>query len=63
MSDPLRPPNKPAPRRAEPLQPDNPGRGDAAEKPPAPATGLGDESLDRAMEQEKTALDNVRSTG
>ena len=58
MTDPLRPKDKPAPRRAEPIQPDAPSRGTAAEteheSPPRK------ESLERALEQEKAALDNVR---
>lgn len=59
MTDPLRPKDKPAPRRAEAIQPDKPGQGDDASRPSRPS-GPGDDSLDRALEQEKTALDNVR---
>ncbi len=58
MTDPLRPKDEPAPRRADPLQPDLPGRGTSTE-PPAGSTSE-KESLERAMEQERTALDNVR---
>ena len=58
MTDPLRPKDEPAPRRAEPTQPDAPTRGTSAEadKDSTPRK----ESLDRALEQERTALDNVR---
>lgn len=67
MSDPLRPPGR-TPRRAEPVQPDRPGRGsdrlDADEDPSSGRTGQstrsGQADLDRSIEQEKTALDNVR---
>lgn len=58
MNDPLRPRNKPQPRRAEPLQPDEPGRGqDAPDDPQAKGS---QESLERAKEQARNALDNVR---
>jgi hypothetical protein len=59
MSDPQR--HKDAhPRRAEPLQPDNPARGHEAE--PAKDTGraASNDDAKRAREQEDTALDNVR---
>ena len=67
MSDPLRPPGK-TPRRAEPLQPDRPGRGadrlngdeDASSGRASAPTRSGEESTQRSIEQEKTALDNVR---
>ena len=58
MTDPLRLKDKPAPRRAEPIQPDAPNRGTAAEtKRESPPRK---ESFERALEQEKAALDNVR---
>ena len=67
MSDPLRPPGQ-TPRRAEPVQPDRPGRGtgrlDKDEDPTSGRTSKPTRSakadLDRSIEQEKTALDNVR---
>lgn len=62
MNDPLRPKDKPAPRRAEPLQPDAPTRGTAAEPERDPGSPSRKESLDRALEQERTALHNVRDT-
>lgn len=67
MTDPLRPPGT-TPRRAEPLQPDRPGRGSGRlgrdEDPtsgrvsPPPASGKDD--LHQRIEQSETALDNVR---
>jgi hypothetical protein len=67
MSDPQRPPGK-TPRRAEPLQPDRPGRGtdrlnsheDASSGRQAASTESGKESTERLIEQENTAVDNVR---
>jgi hypothetical protein len=67
MSDPLRPPGK-TPRRAEPLQPDRPGRGsdrldrdeDASSGRASAPTRPADKSTDQLVEQENTALDNVR---
>lgn len=67
MSDPLRPPGQ-TPHRAEPVQPDRPGRGtDRLDNDEDPASGRasaptrsGKPDLDRAIEQENTALDNVR---
>ena len=67
MTDPLRPPGK-TPRRAEPVQPDRPGRGtdrldgdeDATSGRDSAPTRSSKESLDRQIEQENTALDNVR---
>jgi hypothetical protein len=67
MSDPQRPPGK-TPRRAEPLQPDRPGRGtdrlngdeDATSGRASAPTRSGKESTERLIEQENTALDNVR---
>ena len=50
----------PVPPRAEPLQPDRPGRGTDRDDP---ATGAGQASADEAKrlaEQEKTAVENVR---
>lgn len=67
MTDPLRPPGK-TPRRAEPVQPDRPGRGtdrlDADEdassgRASAPAR-TDKQDLDDRIEQSRTALDNVR---
>lgn len=67
MTDPLRPPGK-TPRRAEPVQPDRPGRGtdrlprdaDATSgRASAPAKSAR-EDLDERIEQSQTALDNVR---
>lgn len=48
----------PRPRRAEPLQPDRPGRGDTtvpAEPSPPP-----DDSAKRQKQQSEDALDNTR---
>ncbi len=66
MSDPLRPPGK-TPRRAEPVQPDRPGRGtgrldsdEDASSGRASSSRSGKEDLDQRVEQSKTALDNVR---
>ena len=64
MTDPLRPPGK-TPRRAEPLQPDRPGRGvdrlGADEDPTSGRSSSRDEdSLAKQLEQTETALDNVR---
>lgn len=67
MSDPLRPPGQ-TPRRAEPSQPDRPGRGsgqldrdeDATSGRASKPTGTGKEDLDQRIEQSETALDNVR---
>jgi hypothetical protein len=57
MSDPQRHPDD-HPRRAEPLQPDKPGRGLDSE--PGDVKGNStDESLKRAEGQEKAAVDNV----
>ena len=76
MSDPVPLRNKPRPRRAEPIQPDAPWRGDDAaggdgtsdavpnDAPHDPAAGSADAVDRRAAEQEKQrsqdALDNVR---
>jgi hypothetical protein len=57
MSDPQRLPDD-HPRRAEPLQPDRPGSGRKAD--PRPADASDEEALDKAVEQERTAIDNVR---
>ena len=67
MTDPLRPPGK-TPRRAEPMQPDRPGRGgdrldgdeDASSGRASASTRPGKEDMDERVEQSKTALDNVR---
>jgi hypothetical protein len=59
MSDPQRLPDD-HPRRAQPLQPDKPGSGnDAATQE---HSDVSTESTKRALEQEKTALENVRET-
>jgi hypothetical protein len=59
MADPRRPKDA-HPRRAEPLQPDNPARGHQAE--PGKDTGrtASHDDAKRAHEQEDAALDNVR---
>ena len=64
MTDPLRPPDK-TPPRAEPLQPDRPGRGherlDTNEDPTSGrSSNEGEDSLAKQIEQTETALDNVR---
>ena len=67
MTDPLRPPGQ-TPRRAEPVQPDRPGRGadrlHGDEDPTSGRTSTSARSdksdLDRSIEQEKTAVDNAR---
>lgn len=59
MNDPMRPKDKPEPRRAEPIQPDALGSG--REEESASECFSEKESLDRAVEQEQTALDNVRN--
>jgi hypothetical protein len=61
MSDPLRPTDKPAPRRAEPIQPDRPTRGSDAQGDGKTSADRADESLDRAKTQEQAAIDNVRN--
>jgi hypothetical protein len=50
----------PKPPRAEPLQPDRPGRGTDRTEPGADSTPTGDEQARRQAEQEKAALENVR---
>jgi hypothetical protein len=64
MTDPLRAPGK-TPRRAEPLQPDRPGRGeerlDADQDPTSGrSSNRGGDALEKQIEQSETALDNVR---
>ena len=64
MTDPLRAPGK-TPRRAEPLQPDRPGRGeerlDTDEDPTSGRSSKrGEDALEKQIEQSETALDNVR---
>jgi len=57
MNDPRRLPDD-HPRRAEPLQPDKPGRGlDSEPKDKRPSSG---ESLRKSEEQERAAVDNTR---
>lgn len=68
MTDPQPPRLRRRPRRAEPLQPDNPLRGDGTQEAgtPTPAPGPApdgsgeDGSAQRAREQSDAALDNVR---
>jgi hypothetical protein len=59
MSDPQRLPDD-HPRRAQPLQPDKPGSGRDTSTQEHPDVST--ESTQKALEQEKTALDNVRDT-
>jgi len=67
MTDPLRPPGK-TPRRAEPVQPDRPGRGndrldgdeDASSGRALATPKSGKKDLDERIEQGRTAIDNVR---
>ena len=59
MNDPLRANDKPAPRRAEPLQPDDPRQGNEVQVPDERTASQERESLDRAIEQAHTARDNV----
>ena len=64
MTDPLRAPGKTS-RRAEPLQPDRPGRGDdqfgLGDDPGSrQATSDHEDPLEKQLEQTETALDNVR---
>jgi hypothetical protein len=58
MSDPQRLPDD-HPRRAQPLQPDKPGSGNETTQE---HSDVSTESTNRALEQEKTALENVRET-
>ena len=65
MTDPQRPRDRDAPRRAAPLQPDKPGSGDRRESPGEQPGASTDEHLDRdatrrASEQEHAAVDNTR---
>lgn len=51
------PAGTPQPARAEPLQPDRPGKGDKrAESPPAPSH----DAAEQQRRQSEQALDNVR---
>jgi hypothetical protein len=64
LSDPLRAPGQ-TPRRAEPLQPDRPGRGgdrlDEAADPASARSGEpGSNDVADRLEQSRTAIDNVR---
>gem|GEM_PF-6506297 len=61
MSDPLRPTDQPAPRRAEPIQPDRPTRGSDAQSGTKTSADPAGKSLDRAKTQEQAAIDNVRN--
>jgi hypothetical protein len=65
MTDPLRPRDQAPPRRATPLQPDKPGSGRRQEtrgEQPQPAADPDppEDARDRAREQERAAIDNVR---
>jgi hypothetical protein len=65
MTDPQRPRDHDAPRRAAPLQPDKPGSGRRRETPGEPPEASTDEHLDRdatqrASDQEHAAVDNAR---
>ena len=57
MTDPLRPLGH-TPRRAEPLQPDKPGSGDATEGASQETTA--EDETTKAKEQSSTATSNVR---
>lgn len=64
MTDPLRPPGT-TPRRAEPAQPDRPGRGQGqldSRDDPSSGRSSGDKEnpVAKQIEQSETALDNVR---
>ena len=67
MTDPLRPPGK-TPRRAEPVQPDRPGRGsdrldgdeDASSGRASATSRSAKKELAERIEQSQTAIDNVR---
>lgn len=64
MTDPLRAPGK-TPRRAEPLQPDRPGRGGESlssdeDTSSGRATSDHEDPVAKQVEQSQTALDNVR---
>ena len=50
----------PVPPRAEPLQPDRPGRGTKREDSQADAGRRAEDEAKRQAEQAQTALDNVR---
>ena len=63
-SDPLRAPGN-TPRRAEPLQPDRPGRGDdrlesSEDASSGRSSGSDKDGMAERIEQSETALDNVR---
>jgi len=61
MSDPHPTPGHPKPRRAEPLQPDRPARGNDTESAGAETEeGAAAESVERRKEQSDAALSNVR---
>jgi hypothetical protein len=57
MTDPKPATLRPRPRRAQPLQPDLPGRGQKVEDDDSPAD---EPAADQQKEQSETALDNVR---
>ena len=50
----------PKPPRAEPLQPDRPGRGTERNAPDTGAGRKSDDEAKRLAEQEKTAVENTR---
>ena len=56
MSDPQPAPGKKTPPRAEPLQPDRPGRGDDIE----PGGEPHDDAAERQKSRSEDALENVR---
>ena len=58
MNDPLRPLDKPGPRRAEPLQPDDPTAGSHVDTGDEDTDEWKAESLERSREQAKTAGEN-----
>jgi hypothetical protein len=65
MPDDKTPGGAPTPPRAEPIQPDRPGRGTDREPaapgaPDASRDKASDNGADQRAEQEKAALDNVR---
>jgi hypothetical protein len=59
QTDDKTPGGRPQPPRAQPLQPDRPGRGHRRERPGS-GTKPPDADAERAAEQEHTAIDNVR---
>jgi len=62
MSDPVPVPQRRTPRRAEPMQPDQPGRGDERDDAAGSTEPSDRESADKLRKQSEDAVDNV-STG